>query len=354
VSIAQVDTDKYAPENYYVAIGAPQASTNGRGIVQVYNWGGDEANWIQVGRDIEGDSELDQLGYDVSMAKNGSHLYLAIGVAALDYEEASDGGRVQVFKYNTDLDNTEWLYFGDEIEQYADGDGTGQVVELSQDGMILAIGAPDHKDGIGMVRIFDWDWDYGDYIRAGHYLEGKPDDAFGSCISISGNEVAIGAPYGGYVQVFTYDPEGGNALGSSKAKSGRSGFSKFITVSIILVVVAFLGLTVYKKLKSKGFKWSSFTAALPVVSAIRRHGREAVSTEDKRDDWPFPFFSPSDRARIDEVRKAEEGRDDDVDSVVLHGMPKSSSQDAESSSGSDESDDDVSYDSLGKKVRQIT
>jgi hypothetical protein len=224
VSIAQVDTDKYAPENYYVAIGAPQASTNGRGIVQVYKWGGDEAIWIQVGRDIEGDSELDQLGYDVSMAKNGTHLYLAIGIASHpDYEnEVSDGGRVQVFKYNTDLDNTEWIHFGDEIEQYTDGDGTGQVVELSQNGMFLAIGAPNHKDGIGIVRIFKWNLDYGDYIRAGHYLEGKPDDSFGSCISISGNEVAIGAPYGGYVQVFTYDePKKDGKTYDEPKKDGR-------------------------------------------------------------------------------------------------------------------------------------
>ena len=39
--------------------------------------------------------------------------------------------RVQVYKYNTDLDGkTEWVYFGDEIEQFEDEDGTGEVVVL--------------------------------------------------------------------------------------------------------------------------------------------------------------------------------------------------------------------------------
>jgi len=353
VSIAQVDSSNNDPGNYFVAIGAPEANKM-RGKVKVFNYDKDGGGWDQVGRDIDGDESQDQMGFDVSMAKNGDHLYLAIGIPSSNLET---DGRVQVLKFNTDLDETEWIYFGDEIEQHSVNDGTGQVVELSTDGMILAVGAPEHMNGKGMVRVYEWNWDYGDYVRAGDSIEGEEDDAFGSCISISGNEIAIGAPYGGYVEVFAFDPNGEPALGSakSKSKSGSSGFGKFIIATLSLGVVAFLVLTLYKKMQSKGFKCSSFVAALPGISLVRRRGREAVDTEDQRDQWPFPFFSPSDRARIDEVRKAEEGRaDEDVDSVVLHGMPSCksvSSEDVDSSSESDDADDDVSYDSLGKNDR---
>lgn len=371
VSIAQVDTfgSGSGAEKYYVAVGAPQVN-KGRGIAQVYHWDEDLGDWEQVGRDLEGDESQDQLGYDVSLAMNGAHLYLALGIPSAIYyggDEGQSDSRVQVYKYNTDLDGkTEWIYFGDEIEQFEDGDGTGEVVELSQDGMILAIGSPEHDNGKGMVRVFEFNWDYGDYVRVGDVLYGNEGDGFGTSISIYGTDVAVGAPFGGYVQVFSFDPKGGNDIGSSQqdqANKKKSGFGKFISTTVILGVVAFLMFAVHKNLKSKGFKWSSMTAALPGASRVRRRGREVVSTDDKdtgRDEWPFPFFSASDRARIEQVRKAEEGRAgedvDDVDSVVLHGMRrKTGSQDAESSSGSDD-DSDVSYDSKTETVqmRQIT
>jgi hypothetical protein len=369
VSISQVDTFDSGAEKYYVAIGAPQVN-KGRGIVQVYHWDQDLGDWSQVGRDVEGDEAQDQLGYDVSIAMSGAHLYLAIGIPSAVYYGGNEGesdSRVQVYKYNTDLDGkTEWIYFGDEIEQFEDGDGTGEVVALSQDGMILAIGSPDHYNGNGMVRVFEFNWDYGDYVLAGNILYGNQGDGFGTSISISGTDVAVGAPFGGYVQVFSFDPKGGKNIGSSSQKANlKSGFGKFISTTVILGVVGFLMFAVHRNLKRKGFRWSSMASALPGASRIRRRGREAVSTDDNtgRNEWPFPFFSASDRARIEQVRKAEEGRAgqdvDDVDSVVLHGMRRktgSSSHDAESaessSSGSD-NDSDVSYDGKSETVRQI-
>jgi len=369
VSIAQVDTFDSGGEKYYVAVGAPQVN-KGRGIAQVYHWDEDAGDWDQIGRDLEGEESQDQLGYHVSLAMNGAHLYLAVGIPSAMYYGGSDGqsdSRVQVHKFNTDLmDDTEWLFFGDEIEQFEDGDGTGEVVELSQDGMILAIGSPEYGNGKGMVRVFEFNWDYGDYVRVGNVLYGNEGDGFGTSISIYGNDVAVGAPFGGYVQVFSFNAKGGKNLGSGASnKPKRSGFGKFVSLTLILGVVAFLMFAAHKKLKSNGFKWSSMAAALPGASHFRRRGREVVSTDDQhRDEWPFPFFSPSDRARIEAIRKAEEGRtgtgraeeEEDVDSVVLHGMhKKASSHDAESSSGSDD-DSDVSYDSKTETVqmRQIT
>lgn len=373
LSIAQKQNNDDNSEKYFVAVGAPQYG-KGQGIVQVYNWDNDLGNWDQLGFNMDGDDIQDQMGYSISLSMNGSHLYLAVGIPSAEYYGNAGGaaqtdddensgatnGRVQVYKYNTELqEDTEWIFFGDEIEQVDNNDETGSAVELSQDGMFLAIGSPNFDDGAGMVRVYRFDSAYGDYLRVGDTLYGKASEAFGTCLSFYGNDLAVGAPYGDNVQVFSYDSS--FSSGSKSSNASTRTFKNFVTTSIVIAIVGFLAFVTHKKLKSKGFRWSSFSAALPGAAAIRRRGREAVSTDDQRDEWPFPFFSASDRARIEEVRRAEEGRShEDVDGVVLHGMPKSSgSQDAASSSGSDEDDDDddVSHNSNDDsvhKMRQIT
>lgn len=386
LSIAQKQNNDGKSENYYVAVGAPQVG-KGRGIVQVYNWDSDLGNWDQLGFDLNGDEVQDQLGYSISLSMTDHHLFLAIGVPSAKYYGNLAGGgtgtgaggvaaddddiadaaptdsRVQVYRYNTNVgEDTQWIYFGDEIEQFENGDGTGQTVELSQDGMYLAVGSPDYQGGAGMVRVYHYDSAYGDYVRMGDTLYGQPSQAFGTCLSFYGNDLAVGAPYGDSVQVFTYEGSLGSGSHSKNASSGN--FNSVLTTSLVLAIIGFVVFATHKKLKNRGFRWSSFAAALPGAAAIRRRGREAVSTEEQRDEWPFPFFSASDRARIEEVRRAEEGRShEDVDGVVLHGMPKSSgSQSAASSSGSDDDDDDddddiISHDSReesGLKMRKIT
>lgn len=374
LSIAQKQKNDDNPEKYYVAVGAPQVS-KGRGIVQVYNFDSDMGDWYQVGKNMDGDDVQDKLGSSISMAMNGAHLYLAIGIPSARYygsagksqdddddNAGASDGRVQVYSYNTDLDTGVWQYFGDEIEQMFDGDGTGETVELSQDGMLLAIASPEYGDTSGLVRVYRFDASLGDYIRIGETLYGQAFEAFGTCLSFYGNDLAVGAPYGGYVQVFTYNSDLSSGNKATSASSGT--FKNFITSSVVIVFICFLVFAAHKKLKNKGFRWSSFTAALPGAAAIRRRGREAVSTDEQRDEWPFPFFSASDRARIEEVRRAEEGRShEDVDGVVLHGMPKSTTNpEAASSSGSDDDgdDDDDDEGSLNSKegvtrgMRQIT
>lgn len=353
VSIAQKDTFEAGSDKYYVAIGAPQVD-NARGLVQVYHWDTDTDDWKQVGRDITGFESNEQLGYSVSMGMKSAHLYLAVGSPSAAYyngKNSETDAHVQVYKYNVNLNGeTEWFYFGDEIDQWDNADGTGTVVELSSDGTILAIGSPDYEDGKGMVRIFEYNYDYGDYVRIGQVLSGDEDSGFGACVSIYDNQVAIGAPYGEYVQLYEYDPKGtyeGDGISSSKkSKSAFSRFGTFLRNVILIGLFGGLMFFGHLQLKKRGFKYSSFFAALPGAGAIRHRGREQVDTEEKRDEWPFNFFSASERARIEEIRKAEEGAGD-VDGVVLHGMPKSLSQDG-SKNGSEDDEESV------EEMRQIT
>lgn len=323
--------------SYYIAVGAPKA-TNAYGIVQVYKYDDNEREWSTLGEPLRGDLKRDQLGQSLSMAKSGSLLLVAVGSPSRSQE-----GHVQVYKYNLDKDEdeTEWTYFGDEMEELYENDGTGEVVELSDDGMLLAIGSPYAYDNQGTVRVFQYDHGYDTYIRIGDEIKGKKEQRLGSSLSFSGKDLAVGSPYQNLVEVFSYD---GNALGAKSTK-GRSGFGKFVSTVVILGVVGFLSMFAYKKLRSSGFRWGSLAAAMPGGG----QRREAVNTNDE---WPFPFFSSKERERIEEVRRQEEERGRNVDDLRLHGMPRSTSmnsQDVESSgSSSSGSDDDE------QEMRKIT
>ena len=360
VGIVQTSTADTDPEKYYIAVGAPQVNS-GEGVVQIFYFDIDQGIWNQLGTDLMGDLVQDQLGESISLVANKNFLYLAVGVPSAKYyggdpngDDDSSDGRVQVYRYDTSR-TKDWHYFGDEIEQMDDADGTGDCVELSEDAMLLAIGSPNYNGGDGMVRVYEYNAEYDDYIKIGKTLYGKSGagGGFGKSLSFSGGDLAVGAPYMNIVQIFEYRT-------SSK---GHSIFRKLITAIIFIGVIGFVGMYCYKKLVKKGFKWSSFVAALPGISAVRRRGRSAVSTDDphQNDEWPFPFFSAKDRERIHEVQSAEEGRGVDVaepanvDRVVLFGMPKSakSSDSSSASASGSEEDDDLSCDSSVHEMKQI-
>lgn len=273
---------------------------------------------------------------------DSNQLLVAVGISSAagyggdpEKPDTSTDARVQVYRYNlkwgVGTDDTDWKEYGDEIEQMEDGDETGKSVELSSDGLMLAVGSPQYHDGAGVVRIFKFDG-MNNYRSYGKYIRGKGEQALGASFSFSDNDLAIGSPYDNSVEIYKYD--------ESKRKSGVMG--KLFSTIFIIGVVGFVSMFAYKKMKNKGFKWSSFVAALPGVNAYRR-GRSAVETEE-HDEWPFGFFSASDRERIMQARRAEEGRADSIDGIVLHGMPRSVSNSDVSSEGSGSDSEDGSHD----------
>jgi hypothetical protein len=135
-----------------IAIGAPYNNGNGidSGHVRVYAWNG--TSWAQRGTDINGEAASDYSGVSISLNNDGT--IVAIGAPQND-GGGSNSGHVRVYVWN----GTSWIQRGTDINGEAAGDQSGTSVSISDDGAVVAIGAP-YNDGNGSdsghVRVYAW------------------------------------------------------------------------------------------------------------------------------------------------------------------------------------------------------
>ena len=192
-----------------VAIGAEFNDGNGEDSGQVRIFENVGGSWTQIGADIDGEAEGDLLGSSVSLSGDGSTV--AIGAIGND-GNGEDSGQVRIFE-NV---GGSWTQIGADIDGEAEFDESGWSVSLSSDGSIVAIGA-DGNDGngyrSGQVRIFENVGGSWTQVRAD--IDGEAaDDNSGRSVSLSndGSIVAIGAPdnsqngdFSGHVRVYSVD-----------------------------------------------------------------------------------------------------------------------------------------------------
>jgi hypothetical protein len=174
-----------------IAIGAYENNGNGEdsGHVRVYR--NNNGNWIQVGSDIDGEAAFDFSGYSVSLSSDGS--IVAIG-AHFNDGNGDRSGHVRIYRNNNDV----WEQIGSDIDGEVLDDGFGGSVSLSSNGSIVAIGAlanDGNGDRSGHVRIYrNNNNDFWEQI--GSDIDGEAiQDQSGDSVNISsdGNIVAIGA-----------------------------------------------------------------------------------------------------------------------------------------------------------------
>ena len=119
---------------YRIAIGAPGISTNGygSGLASVYEYS--ENGWAQTGDDLVGQSEGDNLGYAVSLTKNGSRLVVGVPNKKLD---GISVGQLRVANVNSGSITKAGDVYGLEGEQF------GVSVSISSEGKLIFGGAPE-------------------------------------------------------------------------------------------------------------------------------------------------------------------------------------------------------------------
>jgi len=158
---------------------------------------------VQIGNDIDGENPGDLSGHSVAISANGN--IVAIG-AIENNDGGSRSGHVRVYE---NLDGT-WTQIGDDIAGEAADDRSGWSLALSADGSIVAIGSDLNNSWRGQVEVYENVG--GAWTQIGEDIEGENfQDISATSISLSddGSIIAIGAPRSdgiannsGHVRVF--------------------------------------------------------------------------------------------------------------------------------------------------------
>ncbi len=149
-------------------------------------------NWIQIGNDINGEAAGDQTGHFVSLSEDGS--IVAIG-APFNDGNGDNSGHVRIYQNINDT----WTQIGDDIDGESSGDCSGNSVSLSGNGLVVAIGSPFSDEGAlgaGHVRVYENVG--GNWTQIGNNILGEDSqNGSGNSVSLSadGSIVAIGAPF---------------------------------------------------------------------------------------------------------------------------------------------------------------
>lgn len=172
-------------------------------IISIISFGLTSFSQVQIGNDIDGENSFDLSGHSVAISKNGN----IVAIGAIENDDGGDrSGHVRVYE-NVDGN---WTQIGEDIAGEATKDRSGWSLAISADGSVVAIGSDLNNSWRGQVEVYE-NVD-GTWTQIGEDIEGENlQDLSATSISLSndGSIVAIGAPRGdgngedtGYVKVF--------------------------------------------------------------------------------------------------------------------------------------------------------
>ena len=182
-----------------VAIGAPQnaggAGSGNNGFVNVYEYSA--SSWNIVGSTITGDASDDNFGNSVDLNNDGNTIIIG---APQSSKYVNNPGYVKVLNYS----GTDWVQKGTSILGENDYDSFGNSVSIDDDGVFIAIGAPNNSDNgnfSGKTRLYRFQT--GDWTQIGGDFNGEgADNMSGYSVSLSSDAstMLIGAPFNSDVE----------------------------------------------------------------------------------------------------------------------------------------------------------
>lgn len=192
-------------------------------MVQVYGWDGSTTSWVARDDALTGRNRSDQFGSSVGLSADGN--ILIVSEPTYDGNAGSRSGGVRIFVWSESSGRYQVL--GQQLEGGAD-DHFGISVSISQNGRRLIVGAPYANGEVprsGQVTVFELS-DNGSWVMLGNPISGTHElEWFGWNVDISddGSLVAIGAPrnsrYGGYVNCYVFEDGNWKQLGDSIVNS---------------------------------------------------------------------------------------------------------------------------------------
>lgn len=150
--------------------------------------------YIQLGADLLGESIVDSFGFSVDISQNGN--IIAIGAPFNDGNSLSSNiGSVKIYQY---ISNS-WVQLGNEIIGESNGDESGYSISLNGSGNTIAIGARRNDtdnvgyDNDGHVRVYNLQ--SGNWTQIGNDIDGTDGKQYGTSVSISsdGNILVMGS-----------------------------------------------------------------------------------------------------------------------------------------------------------------
>ena len=147
-----------------------------------------DQNWVQLANTIDGDFSNDNFGFSVSLSQNGN----IVAIGAPNYNgNGNDIGEVKVFT----LSSGNWVQLGNNLYGSEDNCFFGASISLSSDGSTLAIGEPGFNlsnNDSGQVKVFKLI--SGSWSQIGNNIDGDVNAVFfGNYVKLSndGNTIAI-------------------------------------------------------------------------------------------------------------------------------------------------------------------
>ncbi|OSY88335.1 hypothetical protein WH52_06110 [Tenacibaculum holothuriorum] len=229
ISVEDGNVNSFAPsvsinsDGNIIAIGDSDANVNGlvTGVLRVYKY--QDTDWIQLGEDINGETNGDSFGYSVSLSSSG--YIIAIG-AVNNSDNGYSSGHVRVYKY----ENDSWIQLGNDIDGESQGDQSGNSISLNSNGSVVAIGAESNNDYSGHVRVFQFQSN--NWVQLGNDIDGESlGDQLGSSVKLNsnGNILVVGAKSSdgngensGHVRAYKY--ENGNWLKIGNNINGEAAY----------------------------------------------------------------------------------------------------------------------------------
>ena len=152
------------------------------------------STWTQLGQDIDGENGYDMSGWSVDISDDGT--VVAIGAPRNTTGATTYNGHARVYKYA----NSTWTKLGQDIDGRAIWSESGSTVSLSADGYTLAIGAAlatglGGETNRGYAVVFKYNGTT--WSMVGSYIEGQAaGNQFGLSLALSsdGTILSVGSP----------------------------------------------------------------------------------------------------------------------------------------------------------------
>ena len=213
-------------DGYTIAVAEKLDGASQTGLVRVYTWDPENdvattSSWTQKGNDIVGLTIAEQFGTSVSISNDGN--LLAVGS---NFQFNNNKGGIKVYKWDPNLNNNngDWTNTGELSAQgLSSNDRLGYSVSLSDDGTVLAVGAPGQANGAGngYVDIYRYTTPDPSFPSASSWTGPQTitppvsdNGNFGHSVSLSGDGsvLAIGEPKHGSGLVHVYKFNDGTSV----------------------------------------------------------------------------------------------------------------------------------------------